>query len=244
MRKILLVHWRNRARSHQVHVTTLLFCPVKSTIHSWDIPPLPNAQMLPPDLADEVKIAAVTFKGFQGALMLGRQEWTKLSNGAKLLLRAKNAEGGFCGNHFLFTYTVAFIHEPYNIFMCPLKAGGGGGGGAGRRSILRPLRFLWLTRPHRQAGRPANRYVCFLLLGRDLRSFAGYGVLHSFQLLQQLLAARERVARLVGARAGGRSGARDGRLERRRRLALPGWFGGRRQRTFSEGGGKKSEPND
>lgn len=104
----------------------------------------------------------------------------------------KKAEDGFRGNHFLLTYTIAFIHEPYNIFICPLKAGG---------KTLHPT-TLTVPSAHKpaQAGRLANRRgVGFLLLGRDLCSFPGDSVLHSLQLLQQLLAAGECVARLVGA---------------------------------------------
>lgn len=179
---MLLFHWRNRVRSDQVHLTTLLFCTVKSTIHSWDIPPLPNAQMLPPDVADEVNCSCDIQRLSRGT-NVGQTgvnetlEWSQTSS------EGKNAEDGFCGNHFLFTYTVAFIHEPYNIFMCPLKAGG---------QALHPT-TLMVPPTHKaaQAGRLANRWgVCFLLLGRDLCSFAGYSILHSFQLLQQLLAAR------------------------------------------------------
>lgn len=66
----------------------------------------------------------------------------------------KKAEDGFRGNHFLLTYTIAFIHEPYNIFICPLKAGG------------KTLHPTTLTRPHRQADwRTGEEWASFYLAG-------------------------------------------------------------------------------
>lgn len=103
---------------------------------------------------------------------------------------------------------------------------------------------------HRQAGSQAGRRdeyrFRFLvsLLGGNLCSLAGDGVLHGLQLLQQLLAAGQRVARLAGpgARAGAggsKGGTRDARLAARwRRARRPArafsrrGFRRRRQGTF------------
>lgn len=102
----------------------------------------------------------------------------------------KQAEDGFFrGDHFLFTYTIAFIHEPYNIFIMSTRC----------------------IPAHKaaQAGRQTGEQVrkgAFLLFGGDLCSFPGDGVLHGLQLFQQLLATGQCVARFVGARAGARAG--------------------------------------
>lgn len=88
------------------------------------------------------------------------------------------------------------------------------------------------------------------LLGGNLGSLAGDGVLHGLQLLQQLLAAGQRVAR-VGARAGatcGEGGSGDARLAARwgRHCHPAGAFSRRRLRrrrqgTFPAGRREKQE---
>lgn len=57
-----------------------------------------------------------------------------------------------------------------------------------------------------QATRVNRREADVRLFGGDLRPLAGDGVLHGLQLLQQLLAAGQRVAGFVGARSPRRAG--------------------------------------
>lgn len=101
----------------------------------------------------------------------------------------------------LFTYTTSFIYEPYNIITCPLKAWG-----KTKNKTLNPSKpslLSQLTPSHRHTGRWANgveeRAYFLFLFGGDLSPFSGNGVLHGLQLLQQLLAAGQRVAGFVGA---------------------------------------------
>lgn len=87
----------------------------------------------------------------------------------------------FCSDHFLFTYTIAFIHEPYNIFTCPLKAG------EKNTPSHNPLLFLRLTRPHIEADWQAGEQwrcglPCYLagILAR-LRAMASSTALSCFR---------------------------------------------------------------
>lgn len=121
---MLLFHWGNRVRSDQVHLTTLLFCTVKSTIHSWDIPPLPNAQMLPPDLADEVNCSCDIQR-----LSRGARCWADGSE-QNFRMEPNFFWGQKCRRWFLWQPLLIHLHSSLYtrtitiFFMCPPKAGG------------------------------------------------------------------------------------------------------------------------